>query len=582
MLGNLRFLPLFHSGSIMLQGGRSEHLERARSRMMLMGGVFSVLYLLMAARAFDLSVLQIYEAGDASRPVEIRREIPVAELSASAPVILRGKIYDRNGLVLASSLPMVSLSVNPSLILEPAKVADGLVKVFPQLNRAELEEVLSSKTRRFAWIVRNITPRQQAAVLRLGQPGLVFQDSSRRIYPQGALGETIVGYGDVDGNGLAGVERGFSSALAQGKDVRLAMDVRLQNILHRETARAVSEFSAKAGAGVIMDVKTGEVLAGVSLPDFNPHDVGAAGTEQKFNRLTLGVYELGSLFKIFSTAAFLDHDPRGMDATFDATQPIKIGRFKISDYHAQNRVLSVPEVFMYSSNIGAALMGQAVGNEGLEDFYRDLGLLEPMDIGVREIGKPQVPSPWRDVNTLTAAFGHGLSTTPLQAMAAVASVVNGGTRVKPRLVLEDRPPEPGMRVIAEKTSRDMRELMRLVVTKGTGEKADVAGYELGGKTGTAEKAVNGRYDKSALISSFVGVFPVSDPRYLVFVMVDEPRGNKQSFGYATAGWVAAPAVARTVEAMTAVLGMPPAIPLGQADSFTDNLRQYISAGGGHE
>lgn len=580
MLNSLRFLPLFRSGRIMLQGGRSEHLERARSRMMLMGGVFSVLYLLMAARAFDLSVLQVYDVSGPVRFADVPRDVPPAELEA--PSVLRGKVYDRNGLVLASSLPMVSLSADPALILDPAKVADGLVKIFPDLSRAELLEMLSSQKRRFAWVARNITPEQQAAVLRLGQPGLVFQDSLRRIYPQGALGETIVGYSDIDGNGLAGIERGLAGPLTQGKDVHLAMDVRLQNILHRETARAISEFSAKAGAGVIMDVKTGEVLAGVSLPDFNPHDAGNASNDQRFNRLTLGVYELGSLFKIFSTASFLDRDPRGMDAKFDATQPIKVGRFKISDYHAQNRVLSVPEVFMYSSNIGAALMGQAVGNDGLEDFYRDLGLLDPMELSVREVGKPQVPSPWRDVNTLTAAFGHGLSTTPLQAMAGVASIVNGGTRVKPRLIKEDRAPAPGSRVVSEKTSRDMRELMRLVVTKGTGEKADVAGYELGGKTGTAEKAVNGRYDKKALISSFVGVFPVSDPRYLVFIMVDEPRGNKQSFGYATAGWVAAPAVARTVEAMTAVLDMPPAIPLGQADSFTNNLRQYISTGGGHD
>jgi cell division protein FtsI (penicillin-binding protein 3) len=579
MLNSLRFLPLFHAGRISLQGGRSAHLERARLRMMLMSGVFAFAYLLMAARAFDLSVLQVYEAGGVQRLVEAQEAASVAE--EEAPV-LRGKVYDRNGLVLASSLPMVSLSANPSLILDPGSVTAGLLRIFPALDKAELLEALSAKNRRFSWVARNITPAQQGEVLRLGQPGLVFQEAKRRIYPQGELGGALLGYSDIDGKGLAGVERGFAGPLSKGEDVHLSLDIRLQNILRRETGRAVSEFSAKAGAGVIMDVKTGEVLAGVSLPDFNPHDAGDASPDARFNRLTLGVYELGSLFKIFSTAAFLDHEADAINAKFDASQPIKLGRFTINDYHAQNRILSVPEIFMYSSNIGAALMGQAVGNEGLEEFYRDLGLLEPMDLGVREIGKPQVPAPWRDINTLTAAFGHGLSTTPLQAMAAVASIVNGGTRVNPQLIAQRKAPEPGMRVVSEETSHAMRELMRLVVTKGTGEKADVAGYELGGKTGTAEKAVNGRYDKNALLSSFVGVFPVSDPRYLVFIMVDEPKGNKQSFGYATAGWVAAPAVARTVEAMTSVLGMPPAIPVGKTDDFTENLRQYISAGGGHE
>lgn len=580
MLNSLRFLPLFHAGRITLQGGRSVHLERARLRMVLMNGAFALAYLFMAARAFDLSVLQVYEADGVAKLIQA--QVPAVAGEDQDTPVLRGKVYDRNGMVLASSLPMVSLSANPSLILDPQKVAEGLVRIFPALNRAELLEELSAKNRRFSWVARNITPAQQAEVLRLGQPGLVFQEARRRIYPQGALGGALVGYSDIDGKGLAGVERGFFGLLSKGQDLHLSLDVRLQNILHRETARAAREFSAKGGAGIIMDVRTGEVLAGVSLPDFNPHDAGNASPDQRFNRLTLGVYELGSLFKIFSTAAFLDHDADAINARLDASQPIKIGRFTISDYHAQNRVLSVPEVFMYSSNIGAALMGQALGNEGLEEFYRDLGLLEPMDLGLREIGKPQVPAPWRDINTLTAAFGHGLSTTPLQAMAAVASIVNGGTRVKPQLVLQERAPEHGMRVVSEETSHAMRELMRLVVTNGTGEKADVAGYELGGKTGTAEKAVNGRYDKNALISSFVGVFPVSDPQYLVFIMVDEPKGNKQSYGFATAGWVAAPAVARTVEAMTAVLGMPPVIPVGKTDNFTENLRQYISTGGGHD
>lgn len=561
-------LSKFTSGKIMLQGGRSVHLERARLRMVLMSGFFAMAYLLLAARAFDLSVLQV--APDFA-------EMPEAAAHESAENIpVRGKIFDRNGLVLASSLPMASLSANPGLILEPQKVAEGLAAVFPDLNSRELLEKLSAKSKRFVWIARNITPVQQAEILKLGQPGLVFEEGSRRIYPQGSLGGHLVGYSDIDGAGLAGVER-FSGDLSKGQDVTLSMDIRLQHVLYRETSRAMKEFSAKAGAGIIMDVHTGEVLGAVSLPDFNPHEAGKATPDQRFNRLSLGVYELGSLFKIFSTAAFLDQNPQGMDATFDATKPLKSGRHTISDYHAQNRVMTTPEVFMHSSNIGSALMGQALGTEGLREFYADIGLLDPMDISLSEVGKPLVPNPWRDVSTLTAAYGHGLSTTPLQAAAAVASIVNGGLLVRPKLILnEEKPRTYSKRVISEETSNQMRGLMRLVVSDGTGEKADVPGYELGGKTGTAEKVTGGRYDKGKLLSSFVGVFPMSDPKYLVFIMVDEPKGNKDSFGYATAGWVAAPAVARVVESMAGILGMTPAVSLEKSSSLTDGLRHYIA------
>lgn len=545
----MRLDRLFMPGRISLQGGRSVHIERARLRMVLMSGLFACAYLLLAVRAFDLSVFQaVQERAELS-------EAPTEQASDVQAMAPRGRILDRNGLVLASSLPMAALSANPSLILEPQKVAAGLAKIFPDLDRRALSEKLSSKNKRFLWVERNITPSQQEEVLKLGEPGLNFHEASRRVYPQGALGGHLVGYTDLDGAGLAGAERG-APTLSKGGDITLAMDIRLQHILHREVSGAIRQFSAKAGAGLIMDVKTGEVLAGVSLPDFNPHEAGNAGDEAKFNRLTLGVYELGSLFKIFSTAAFLDKTPGGMEAMFDATKPLKSGRHTIHDYHAQNKVMSTPEVFMHSSNIGSALMGRAVGTYGLKEFYTDLGLLDPLDIGLKEIGKPQAPREWREINTLTAAYGHGLSTTPLQAAAAVASIVNGGTRVTPKL-LAGGEVHTGARIIQPATSDQMRALMRLVVAEGTAKKAEVTGYDMGGKTGTAEKVSGGRYDKGSLLSSFVGVFPMSDPRYLVFVMVDEPKGNKESFGYATAGWVAAPAVGRVVEGMAAVLGLPP-------------------------
>lgn len=390
----------------------------------------------------------------------------------------------------------------------------------------------------------------------------------------------LVGYTDIDNQGLAGIERGFDNMLAHGENIRLTLDNRLQHVLRREVKKAVNDFEGLGGAGVIMDVTNGEILAGVSWPDFNPHQIGQAKDRQIFNRLTLGAYELGSVFKIFSTAAFFENKDVPVNVSFDAREPIKAGRFTIHDYHAEKRVLTAPEVFMYSSNIGSAMMGQAVGSKALKDFYKDLGLLDPLDFEVREVARPLIPEPWREVNTLTAAFGHGIATTPLQLVAGVSSIVNGGYLVKPHLVLDENAggkPSQDLRVVKAQTAQRMRQLLRLVVTDGTGSKADVKGYRVGGKTGTAEKIVNGRYDSKKKISSFVGVFPMDAPRYVVFIMVDEPKGQKRTWGYATGGWVAAPAVARVITSMAAILGIPPAAEDAPENHFGEGLKQYISA-----
>jgi cell division protein FtsI (penicillin-binding protein 3) len=295
------------------------------------------------------------------------------------------------------------------------------------------------------------------------------------------------------------------------------------------------------------------------LPDFDPAQVGQADDEQVFNRMSLGVYELGSMFKIFSTAALIETQENGMNMRFDASKPIQFGRFRISDYHAENRILSVPEVFMHSSNIGAALMGKTVGTEKLQAFYRDLGLMSPVDFEIREVGAPLLPNPWRELNTLTASYGHGIATSPLQLATAVSMIVNGGYAIKPTMVMNDAAQtQKGarLRVLSQKTSEEMRELMRLVVTEGTGKSAEVAGYHIGGKTGTAEKPGAHGYDRKRLMSSFVGMFPAENPKYAVLVVVDEPHGNKASYGYATGGWVAAPAVARVVASMASIMGLP--------------------------
>lgn len=558
--------------SVRMQGEKSVALDQARGRIVIIGLCFLLAYGAVALRAFDLAVLRGLPKGT--------QEQGYYDFAGSKAG--RGDIYDRNGILLATTLPGASLFADPSLIMDAKELTQQLVKIFPGMDFGVTLQKLQGKGR-FSWIARNITPQQQYAVLRLGQPGLGFEHESRRYYPQGALAVHMVGYTDIDDHGLAGVERSFDSYLGKGHDLRLSVDVRLQHVLHRELSRAIAEFTAKGGAGVIMDVNSGEILAGVSLPDFDPDNMNKVTPEQMFNNLTLGVYELGSMFKIFSTAAVLDKKNIPMGYQFDARQPIKIGRFSIRDYHAENRIMTVPEVFMYSSNIGSAKMGELVGTEGLRQFYSDIGLLEKMEFEIEEMGRPLVPSPWRDVHTLTAAFGHGVSTTPLQMSAGVASIVNGGLLVRPKLVIgndgdasHDVSEQASIRIVSEETSIKMRGLLRLVVSDGTGGKANVDGYEIGGKTGTAEKSVNGRYDRKKLISSFVAVFPSSNPKYLVMIMVDEPHGNKQSWGYATAGWVAAPAVARTVSSMTTIMGIAPDYKPKDQD-YSRPLKQYVTA-----
>lgn len=544
---------------IRIDGSKRSALDMAHGRIVLISAGFAFLYLGVGARVMDLTILQ----GELPRLTGTTVERPLEPEQQKAAI--RSDITDRNGILLATSLETASLYADPALVKDPARAAEALSKAIPGIVYGDALEKLQRKSR-FVWLKRNLTPAEQSRILELGEPGLQFQTEYTRIYPQGELAAHMVGYGSVDGAGLAGVERSFNDLLNKGgKPLALTLDMRLQHILRRETKKAIADFTAKGGAGIIMDVVTGEILAATSLPDFDPQNPSAAKPQQMFNNITLGVYEPGSTMKIFSTAALLELKKPGLGMTFDTTKPLKVGRHTIHDYHPEKRPLTIPEVFMHSSNIGSALMGQMVGTEALKNFYKDLGLLDPVNVEIDEKGRPLVPNPWRDINTLTAAFGHGVSVSPLQIVSASSAIVRGGTLVKPTIILDEAlakgakkaTNEGEIRVVSPQTSHRMRQLMRLVVTEGTAKMAEVPGYNVGGKTGTAEKIVNGRYDHDKKISSFLGFFPMESPRYAVFIMVDEPNGNKKSYGYATGGWVAAPAVGRVIAAMAPLLGMKP-------------------------
>lgn len=341
----MMFAHRMRRNAVKIEGEKSSALDLARGRLVLLSVIFLLVFLVYAVRAFDLTIIQgrDFSADGAAALVQEARE--------TAPKgVRRGDIIDRNGVLLATTIETASLYADAKLISDPQKTAQGLIEIFPNLSYGDVLQKLQSG-KRFVWINRGLSPEQQYEVLQLGEPGLEFEQESQRFYPQGDLAAHLVGYSNVDAQGLAGIERNFNNILAKGQNIKLTLDVRLQHVLRRELSKAIDQFSANDGVGIIMDVNSGEVLAGVSLPDFNPHQPGAAKEDEIFNRMTLGTYELGSVFKIFSTAAFFETHDVGMNTTFDASEPIKVGKFTIKDYHAQDRVMTLPEVFMYSSNI---------------------------------------------------------------------------------------------------------------------------------------------------------------------------------------------------------------------------------------
>lgn len=475
---------------------------------------------------------------------------------------VRAEIRDRNGNMMATTLRMASVFADPKQILDADEAAKKLAPLLNKETVASLKEKLTRKMR-FVWLKRNITPKEQYEINKLGIPGVDFRYEERRIYPDDELAAHVVGYTDRDGNGIAGIEKYFDKELAAHPEpLFLSLDTRIQHIVRRETAAAVEKFSALGGIGMMMNVKTGEIVAMVSVPDFNPNKAeksNAVGQNNpRFNRAALGVYEMGSTFKSLTVAEAFELGKVTMDTTVDARSPIKVGRFTIDDYKGAYKILSVPEVFVFSSNIGTVKIVEKIGTPKFKAFLEKIGMTKPAPIELPEIGKPIVPNPWRDINTMTIAFGHGIAVSPTQLLRAEAAMVNGGILVTPTLIKKEFYGEPqGDRVISKESSRAMQQLLRLNVLAGTGKKAAVPGYVVGGKTGTTNKATAGGYSESKLISSFIGAFPMDDPQYVVLVMVDEPKPRKDTFGYATGGWVAAPAIANIIQGAAPILGIAP-------------------------
>ncbi len=481
--------------------------------------------------------------------------------------INRYDIIDRNNNLLAVNLPGASLYANPKRVIDSEQSVEKLLSIFPELDKAKLLKKLNSN-RSFEWIKRDVTPQEHEKIYNLGMPGFSFEREQKRIYTYGKLLSHVLGYVGRDLGGLAGLEKYFDKFLTgfeplkenknQENCLQLSIDVRIQNILSEELERTIKKFSAKGAAGMVVDPNNGEILALVSKPDFDPHHPGIAKPEQLFNMATQGAYEMGSGMKALTMAIGLDTGATSLTDAYDLTY-MKVSGFQLKDYPRPLKGWhSVPYIFLKSSNIGIGQIMLEIGKSSLAEYLKKLGLLERLKIELPERARPLFPnySRWTDLRLITMSYGYGMSESPAHFMQAMVPIMNGGLLYPLTLVKRD-PTKPlvAERVFKEKTSSDMRKLMRLVVSKGTGSKAEVKGYYVGGKTGTANIAHAGKYDKTRRVSSFFGVIPATKPKYMVYIIYNEPKGIKETFGFAGGGWVAAPSAGAVFKKLTALYGI---------------------------
>jgi cell division protein FtsI (penicillin-binding protein 3) len=501
-------------------------------------------------------------------------------VSQDALATARPDILDRNGQILATDVKAPSLFAEPRKLIDVDEAEELLTAVLPDLDGNEVRERLSSK-RGFVWLKREISAKQQQDIHRLGIPGVGFLTENKRVYPNGPVVSHQIGHVNIDNQGIAGIEKwldgqGLAALHMAGlatdqmqRPVPLALDLRVQFALRDELVKAREKFKAKASSGVIANVNTGEIVALVSEPDYDPNNPREANDPTRINRLTTGVYEMGSSFKSFTLAMALDSGKVTLDSKFDARGDLHYGKFTIHDYHAQHRILSVPEIFTYSSNIGSARMALSLGVDYHKAFLKKLGQLDRLRTELPESAEPLVPKHWGELNTVTIAFGQGLSVAPLQAVMGIAALVNGGRLIPPTFLKRDQAAADRLatRVIKPETSDKMRYLLRLNVEKGTATRANVAGYYVGGKTGTSEKVVGGRYSKTKVLTSFTAIMPADKPQYLLLIMIDEPQGLAETHGFATSGWNAVPVGAKVIERVAPLLDIPPRFDLPKADQL---------------
>jgi cell division protein FtsI (penicillin-binding protein 3) len=537
--------------------GRADRSAKARARVGFAILIFAAVYAVIAGR---LVMFAVVGEGHGSRRTAAQDAIATA----------RPDIVDRNGVILATDVKTPSLFGEPRRIIDTDEAVELLTAALPDLDAGEVRERLSSR-KGFVWLKREITPQQQKDIYRLGLPGIGFLRENKRVYPNGPVVSHLIGHVNIDNQGIAGIEKwldgngladlhraGFATDRLQ-KPVELAVDLRVEHALRDELLKAKDKYKAKAAAGLVSNVRTGEIVAMVSVPDYDPNNPREANDPTRINRLTTGVFEMGSTFKALTLAMALDSGKANLNTLFDARASLRYGKFKIGDTHPLGRSITLAEVFTYSSNIGAARIALSQGVPAHKAFLRKLGQLDRLRTELPESAEPIVPKNWGELNTVTIAFGHGLSVAPLQAVMGINAVINGGYLIPPTLLKrsEEDAMKLARRVVKPETSDKMRYLMRLNAEIGTAKKADVPGYYVGGKTGTSEKVVHGRYSKKQVLNSFTAILPADNPKYQLLVMLDEPQSLPETHGFITSGWNAVPTGGRVIERIAPLLGITP-------------------------
>ncbi|WP_426127495.1 peptidoglycan D,D-transpeptidase FtsI family protein [Pararhizobium sp. PWRC1-1] len=505
---------------------------------------------------------------------------PQSQNPPKAAINGRPAILDRNGAILAMDLPVTSAFAVPRLIVDVDEAVERITAVLPELDRRQLYDRLSSGSQ-FAWIKRHITPFQEQALWDAGVPAVNFQREKKRFYPNGALAAHVLGAVNVDNVGISGLEKwietdGLADLRHSGMDISTeaftpvvsTIDIRVQHALEAELRKAMEKFAAKAGAGLVLHIETGEIFALASLPDFDPNSPADALKPDRINRIAAADFEMGSTFKALTTAMALDSGRFSIRSVIDASRPLAFGRARIHDFQGKYRPLSLPEAFIYSSNISMAKMALDVGKGRHRRFLQQFGQMDTLRTELPETATPILPRRWTDIDTATASFGHGLAVTPLQATMGVAALVNGGRLIRPtflkaaavapRLIASD--------LVTARTSEAMRYLFTLNAEVGSAKNGRVVGYLIGGKTGTAEKVVRGQYSKTLNITSFMGIVPADAPKFLLLTLLDEPKALPETYGFRTAGWNAAPLGSAVFSRVLPMLGELPSFDV-QPDPF---------------
>ncbi|QFT99410.1 Peptidoglycan synthase FtsI [Roseovarius sp. THAF8] len=538
---------------------------RAEGRLLVMGAFFVCAFAVIGGR---MGVLANTD------PAEPRTGFAGADILAQ-----RADIVDREGRILATNFETYSLYAQPHQMVEPERAAEELAAIFPDLKVERLKKDFTGK-RKFLWVKKKLSPEQRQAVHDIGEPGLLFGPREMRLYPNGKLAAHVLGGASFGREGVhaaevigvAGVEKYFDKRLrdpAMGhKPLQLSIDLSVQSAVERVLQGGMMLMNAKGAAAVLMEVQTGEVVALASLPDFDPNDrprppiAGEKpGDSPLFNRAVQGVYELGSVFKAFTIAQALDLGVVNPSTVIDTKGPVRFGKYRIRDFRNYGPELSVTKVLVKSSNIGTARIAQMIGIDRQQDFLKSLGFFEPtpFEIVEAEGGKPLLPSKWTDLSLMTISYGHGLSSSPLHLAAGYATIANGGRLVKPTVIKQPKG-QMGPRVMSERAAAQTMQMLRDVVTDGTASFAEVDGYAVGGKTGTADKPKpTGGYYEDKVIATFASVFPAHDPRYVLVVTLDEPVETTGPEPRRTAGWTAVPVAAEITRRVAPLLGLRPEI-----------------------